>query len=226
MVSKIEFLVLLIVVGLAAVLGAVTYAWISADGYSIGATGSAVALMGWTMMSAEILLLLGFQAVYGYVFSELAVIVAGFMTGIAVGSWLGSRTGQGSENGLLRLLAVQISAALFLIVTPPLISTLGKSSSAVLVHGGTVILAICAGLIGGYQFPIALKIFSRAPAATGTLYALDLLGASAGALIISAYLVPVFGFIRTAELTAVANLCPIVMIGILMRRAATNASTV
>ncbi len=226
LVSKIQFLLLLIVVGLAAVLGSWTCAWSSAHGCLRGAIGSAVALMGWTMMSAEILLLLGFQAVYGYVFSELAIIVAGFMTGMAVGSWLGSRTGQGSENGLLRLLAVQIIAALFLIVTPPLIGTLGKSSGAVLVQGGTVILAVCAGLIGGYQFPIALKIFSRRPAATGTLYALDLLGASAGALIISAYLVPVFGFIKTAELTAVANLCPIAMIGILMRRAGTNASKV
>ncbi|HEX6880216.1 MAG TPA: fused MFS/spermidine synthase [Terriglobales bacterium] len=223
--SSIRFSVLLTVVGLGVVLITSACARSSADKGLRWTTGSAVALMGWTMMSAEVLLLVGFQSVYGYVFSELAVIVAGFMTGIAAGSWLAWRTSDATDTRLLRLLTVQIGATLLLVITPLLIGALGRSSAAVFVHVGFVTLAVCTGLVGGYQFPLGLKLFATGSAAPGTLYALDLLGASAGALIISAYLVPIFGFMRTAELTALANLCPILMIGTLIRRDAVKASS-
>jgi predicted membrane-bound spermidine synthase len=42
----------------------------------------------------------------------------------------------------------------------------------------------------------------------GTLYAIDLLGGCAGALLLSSYLIPVFGFWKTAWLIAVVNLAP------------------
>ena len=38
-------------------------------------------------MALQILLLLGFQSVYGYVYSQLALLVGLFMAGIAMGSW-------------------------------------------------------------------------------------------------------------------------------------------
>jgi predicted membrane-bound spermidine synthase len=43
---------------------------------------------------------------------------------------------------------------------------------------------------------------------TGTLYALDLLGGCAGALLLSTYLIPVFGFWKTDWLCAAINLMP------------------
>ena len=74
------------------------------------------------------------------------------------------------------------------------------------------VLALLSGVLGGYQFPIASRVFfsHRAQGArhAGTLYALDLAGACLGAVAISAYLVPVFGFFKTALLIAVVNLAP------------------
>jgi predicted membrane-bound spermidine synthase len=73
-------------------------------------------------------------------------------------------------------------------------------------------LALLCGLLGGYQFPIASRIFftgsKHAAGSPGTLYALDLAGACLAAVVFSAYLVPVFGFLKTALLTAVVNLAP------------------
>jgi predicted membrane-bound spermidine synthase len=40
----------------------------------------------------------------------------------------------------------------------------------------------------------------------GTLYAIDLLGGCLGALVVSSYLIPVFGFWKTAWLSAAINL--------------------
>jgi predicted membrane-bound spermidine synthase len=43
------------------------------------------------------------------------------------------------------------------------------------------------------------------------LYAIDLLGGCLGALLLSGYLIPVFGFWKTAWLTAAVNLAPILL---------------
>jgi hypothetical protein len=85
-------------------------------------------------------------------------------------------------------------------------------------------------LLGGYQFPLASRLYfagseePRIPQGgthvrptssalnskrnPGILYGLDLLGACLGAVALSAYLLPVYGFRRTAILMAVVNLGP------------------
>jgi predicted membrane-bound spermidine synthase len=95
------------------------------------------------------------------------------------------------------------------------------------------LLALLAGLMGGYQFPLASRIYfagseepripqggtevratSSAPSSKrnpGILYGLDLLGACLGAVALSAYLLPVYGFRRTAMLMAVVNLAPMAL---------------
>ena len=73
------------------------------------------------------------------------------------------------------------------------------------------VLALLCGIPGGYQFPLATEICfrgNRARTATGRLYALDLLGGSVGALVLSGYLIPVFGFWKSAWLSAVVSLPP------------------
>ena len=68
--------------------------------------------------------------------------------------------------------------------------------------------------MGGLQFPAANKICgenagtSYGAASAGNLYALDLAGACLGALVISAYLVPWFGFARTACIMSVVAAAP------------------
>jgi predicted membrane-bound spermidine synthase len=120
----------------------------------------------------------------------------------------------------LRLLvAVQILLGASPLLLYGLFLQLGRVSSAGGEWASSVILfpalALIAGLLGGYQFLLASRIYfgdatesNRSP---GVLYALDLAGACAGALALSALLIPVFGFLRTAELMAAVNLAPAVM---------------
>ena len=74
------------------------------------------------------------------------------------------------------------------------------------------VLALIAGLLGGYQFPLASRLYFAGAANPlrnpGILYGLDLLGACLGAVALSAYLLPVYGFLRTAILMGVVNLGP------------------
>ncbi|MGO9239898.1 MAG: fused MFS/spermidine synthase [Bryobacteraceae bacterium] len=155
--------------------------------------GTCVASMGFTMIGLEILLLLGFQAVYGYVYQQLALVTASFMAGMALGSWLALRARRGPGLAALQCLAAvaPILICLGMPLTPPILFTL---------------LAVLCGALGGYQFPVASRI--SAAGAPGMLYALDLAGACIGAILFSAWLIPVFGFERTALLMALAGLPP------------------
>lgn len=150
--------------------------------------------MGFAAMGLEILLLLGFQTAHGYVYAEMALLIAAFMAGVAAGSWLGLR---GAENPGLRLAAVQAATAVVcLAVGMPATSRLWFLS-----------MAFVAGSLGGFEFPLAARLFGAGPGrGAGYLYALDLAGSCLGAVLFSIYLIPVFGFLRTGILMALVSL--------------------
>jgi spermidine synthase len=180
------------------------------------------AATGFTLIGLEVLLLLGFQAIYGYVYHQLAIVIASFMVGMAAGSWWGLRRADEGEarrdtrREMWALAGLQLLAAISPLALyglfDPLTRVNGPTGLFVVSQLLFPALALFSGLLGGVQFPIASRVFfagSKAGAVSpGTLYALDLVGACAGAVLLSAYLIPVFGFLRTALLMAVVNLAP------------------
>ncbi len=174
------------------------------------AAAACVAATGITLMALQIFLLLSFQAVYGYVYTELASLIGLFMAGIALGSWLAMR--RDGAPGFLKMTEVQLLLAIAGPVLLLVVSTIGSlaSMAATWIAAQIVFptLAVFAGSLGGYQFVIAAGIFLRNRAersGLGLLYAIDLLGGCAGALALSTFLIPVFGFWRTAWLVAGIN---------------------
>ncbi len=175
-----------------------------------------VVATGFTLMALQILLLLAFQSCYGYVYHQLAILIAMFMAGIALGGWMGIRRVRSHDEPPFRaivtiqlLLVASGPTLIFLVSLPSKIS----SGSATLLATQFLfpVMAGLGGILGGYQFPIATEIYlgdGSSKAGLGALYALDLLGGCAGALLLSAYLIPVFGFWKTAWLSAAVNLAP------------------
>lgn len=176
------------------------------------AAGVCAGAMGFTLMAMEILLLFAFQAIYGYVYQQLAIIIAAFMAGMALGSWSSLRRPL-SEDNMQTLAWLQGLAAMLPLFGSGLFMWFSHFT-----HGTSLILvtklvfpalACCCGLLGGYQFPIASRAFFNDHSnarSVGAVYALDLVGAGAGALLPSIYLVPIFGLLRTALLIAVVDL--------------------
>ena len=162
--------------------------------------GLCVTAMGFTLIGLEMLLLLGFQAIYGYVYHQLAIVIAAFMTGIALGSWQAVRRPPRRPMGALA--ATQIVGALAPLALCLIFNALAPSTFASQVL--FPVMALASGAIGGYQFPVAAGLFGS----PGTLYALDLAGSCAGAILFSVWLVPLFGFLKTALLMAAVNLAP------------------
>lgn len=184
--------------------------------------GGCVAAMGFSMIGLEVLLLLAFQAIYGYVYHQLAVLIAAFMAGMALGSWMSLRQfaarheGEPGSRDTGALLVLQIIAAVFPIVLYALLVTASRVThpAGVFVAGNIFfpLLALLTGGLGGFQFPIASRVYFGGEAETsrgpGAVYALDLAGACLGAAAISAYFIPVFGFFATVALVAVVNAAP------------------
>lgn len=175
-----------------------------------------VVAMGFTLMALQIVLLLAFQSVFGYLYHQLAILIAMFMAGIAFGSWLALRRNDGRGHPPFRALAViQLLLALSAPALIVLVSQLARVSSGTamlfVAQLAFPALAVACGLLGGYQFPLATEIYLQGRSAQtglGVLYAVDLLGGCLGALLLSTYLIPVFGFWKTAWLSAAVNLAP------------------
>ncbi|MBZ5582970.1 MAG: hypothetical protein LAQ30_12365 [Acidobacteriia bacterium] len=162
------------------------------------AAAACTAAMGFTLIGLEIMLLLGFQAIHGYVYRQLAILIAAFMLGMACGAGLSRR---GGSLPLTQVLAALAPLALYAI--------LQSSPPASLFPA----LALLCGMLGGCQFPIASRIFfsSEKYRGLGALYAVDLAGSCLGAVLFSAWLIPVFGFFKTALLAAELNLAPLLL---------------
>jgi len=200
--------------------------WVSGAGNRARVNaGFCVAAMGFTLIGLEMLLLLAFQAIYGYVYQQLAIIIAGFMLGMGLGSRWGLR-GAGRASGprdARHLFYLQLLAGVSPLVLYALFEGLAVIKNPATVFWASQILfpvlGVSCGVFGGYQFAVATRIFfsnsERKGTGPGTLYALDLAGACVGAVVLSMYLVPVFGFRETAWLMAVVNLAPAVLAGLL-----------
>jgi spermidine synthase len=170
------------------------------------------AATGFTTIGLEMLLLLAFQAVYGYVYQQLAVVIAAFMAGMALGSWLGMRPA--AWSGMRVLGITQMLAAAAPLVLLGLFEAMGPAGIPNLVASWIAFpaLALACGMLGGYEFLIASRIFFAGTAhRPGTLYAFDLAGSCLGAILFSTWLVPVFGFLKTALLSAMVSLAAVAM---------------
>ncbi len=181
----------------------------AAAAWCMGATG-------FTLMALEIFLLLSFQSIYGYVYHQLAILIALCMAGIAFGSWLGMRHIRRSGSPPCRAVAttqflIALSAPVLMLLVSLLAKISGMAATWLAAQCVFPALAALSGILGGYQFPMATEIYLQDGSGRrrlGMLYAIDLLGGCAGALVLSGYLIPVFGFWKTAWLCASVNLAP------------------
>jgi spermidine synthase len=182
-------------VRLASVIGLPLIAFVIAGRRRLSAAAACTAATGFTSIGLEVLLLLAFQAKYGSLYQGLALLIAAFMAGMAVGAGQARRRQARRPAPLLAWVQCLVALA------PLALCALFAAPRAVY-----PLLALGCGVLGGYQFALASRV-SRA-ARPGALYAVDLAGSCAGAILFSLYLIPVFGFFRTSLLAAELNLAP------------------
>lgn len=192
-------------IGLATVLvGFIMFSWSGLLSFAATCKIS-VMIMGAAQLILEILLLLSFQIMQGFVYKQLALIVTLFMAGVGLGaaiqSFLESKIGSAKRW----FAAVQLTFGLYVLVALKILFVMHESSNnwfeIVPASAIFALLAAVSGILGGLHFALALRTFSGidavAAAVAGRLYAIDLIGASVGALAVSLYMVPVYGVVTT-----------------------------
>ena len=191
---------------------------------------AAVAVVGATEISLELTALLAFQSIYGYVYHQLAIIVAAFMAGLAAGGWLGTRLAAGNA-GTRAFAALQLLIALVPLVLGGVLARIAVLPADELDSLAALFPLIVVGsaLLAGVQFPLAVKLVTSAGADAGIvggrLYGADLLGAAAGATVTAVFLLPVMGTLGTMRALALLNAAVFVSLlicsapGLLPRRA-------
>jgi spermidine synthase len=166
-----------------------------------------VLIMGLGAMALEILGLILYQIHQGYLYRQMGLLIAGFMGGMAAGGALGNVLARRIERAPALLAALQGSmAALALLLTLLLPRISGSTFPGSWVLAGCALILAAGGAAagGGFALSAALWVHSRAEAGAkgGALYAVDLLGATLGALGVSLVVLPVWGILPVLYLLA------------------------
>jgi len=173
-----------------------------------------ILVTGFTAASLEVILMVAFQILYGYIYHKLGVIISFFLLGLVIGSYRGKKILLELKNPARTLAKFDFLLVLYALLLPPLLNILNKISNSLYLTLSTQIifpvLTLLIGILVGIEFPIALKSLKLSGEGeviygTGLLYSVDLVGSCLGAYLVSFLLLPLLGLYRTILLVGILN---------------------
>ncbi len=196
------------------------------------AVPGAVAVAGFAGMVAEVVIIFAFQAYYGYVYHQIGFITGAFMLGIAIGGmWVGRMVDAALPAWRLAawLAWLQLAGAAVIALVPLLLAATWAWSGGVVASTLSAnfvfpLLTLSIGVFIGAQFPVASLLWAAGRGGEAEsvplLFATDLIGAAAGALVAGALLMPVFGAVATCLLVATMSALVALLLAVYMPVAA------
>ena len=184
-----------------------TIFWTGRSKFKIAVAGS-VFVSGAIEMVLQVIFLLSFQIIEGFVYRQLALIIAFFMTGLAFGAgWISWHHSSRLETDGARGLFIRVQALVCLLpfglmIFFPLIHGeirhfLSSAAIGWLFSG----LSLITGILGGVHFALAVIVMAGVGVSSdkigGGFYALDLAGAAGGVLIAALFILPIYGIMNT-----------------------------
>jgi spermidine synthase len=143
------------------------------------------------------------------------------MAGLIIGAWAVTRIIEkgGGDYGLF--IKTQISIFIYPLILLPVFFIFSNLKGDVSFWLGSNIvfpfLPIIPGLIGGFQFPLANKLYMEsagrgAGTSASLTYGTDLLGSCLGAILITVFFVPIAGIPGTCILLSALNLAGVALL--------------
>jgi spermidine synthase len=154
-----------------------------------------LAVMGFTTIVTEILLIIAFQAFNGYLYQTVALLFAAFMFGLSFGAYAGMRKKK------VRFIQIVLDQAGFILLLAFSFFILRTQPHEIMF----VILLFALGLIGGDLFIVSNRLYLRANRNYGLGYGLDLLGSFVGAVAVSSILIPLIGLLPLLKYLMLMN---------------------
>ncbi|MBN1913641.1 MAG: fused MFS/spermidine synthase [Candidatus Omnitrophica bacterium] len=165
-------------------------------GFKRAPVGFAIATTGFTGISLELIFIYAYQALFGFVFSHLGLLITAFMCGMALGARVTLGKLNEIKNCLFYLSKIECALVIFPLLSGPLILLSGRISTSVInLSFAFFALSFISGYLTGMEFPAANKIAGDKEAAI--IYASDLLGSWLAALVVSVVFFPIIGVMKT-----------------------------
>jgi len=173
-----------------------------------------VGTTGFAEIGFQIITLIAFQVIYGYVFYKISVILTAFMIGLIIGGWSITRIIEENGGDYALFVKTQSAIAIYPIILPAIFLLASQSRGGYHRWTGSevllTLLPVIPGFIGGFQFPLANKLcLMRGDRSIGTsaalTYGIDLFGSCIGALSVALFLIPIIGIPKTCFLVAILN---------------------
>lgn len=175
---------------------------------------AALMTTGFSEIALQLIVLLSFQIIYGYIFYKLGLMLTAYMVGLAGGAWWITKIMSKLRTDYSAFIWTQTAICIYSLTLPMFFWLLAHPRSEFISWVSANILfpslPVAAGLIGGFQFPLASKIFLSGNdegigKAAGLNYGADLLGSCLGALLTAAFLIPILGIPNTCFVIAGMN---------------------
>jgi len=161
---------------------------------------------GFAASSIEVILLITFQIIYGYVFQMIGIIIMLFMAGLALGSFIINK--KTKIYSVSKYLKIQSAIALYSIALPFILMLLNLAGkSPVLIQAAFMVLILIIGGLTGMAYSLSSKIVKKdISSVAAETYGADLSGSAIGALILSAFLLPLLGIFEVCFLIGLLNI--------------------
>lgn len=159
---------------------------------------------GFSATSLEIILLIAFQIIYGYIYYMIGILITTFMIGLAVGSlFIYKKFQVNFKNYSL----VQYALGIFAIITPIVLTNIKLNQPGnLIVHSIFILFILISGILTGTQFAIGTKLRIETISNTASsAYSSDLLGSATGAIIVAVVLIPLLGIIKVCLILGILN---------------------
>ena len=160
-------------------------------------------------MAVEVALLASYQNVRGFLYSEIGLLLAACMAGLALGARWGGRT-RHPRRALVTVLSLMVLLAA---VLPWIVRGLAMLRQDGLAASGFWGLTIVSGWLVGSVFPM---LTAQGPHRAASIYAADLAGAAVGAALCGTLWVPLVGL--TSSILALALVLVTALVTIRNRR--------
>lgn len=176
----------------------------------------AITTTGFSSMVLQLILLFGFQIVFGYVFYEIGILITAFMAGLAIGGIL---TAAWPSHGRRKLgIFMKIELAIVLLSIIPIFFfrylEAGIPVDPIFVRIAFLFILLISGLFTGMEFPLANRLYvqqtdyfsfrrDEVGKTVGLLYCVDLLGGWVGGVLGGFLLIPMLGITQACLALAI-----------------------
>jgi predicted membrane-bound spermidine synthase len=158
------------------------------------------------------------------VYQVTGLIITVFMAGLAVGSLYGQKTS--SKSRITQYIGVQCCIGVYCLLLPLVLSLLKNASNAnAVIYTAFFFLTFSIGVLIGIEFALATRLLKgKVSFVASELYGIDLVGSAIGALIVSAYLLPLLGIANVSMVVAFLSLSSALTAVVTRRRFAVEPS--